>query len=109
MPTYPYMCQDENCGYEFEEDHSIVAEPLKTCPKCNKDTLKRLIYGGSGKGIVELYGQDLKDQVQREAKQLRYDAATKEKLCANLVGEEKYHQKLCEQEKIAKDYKHFHR
>ena len=107
MPTYPYICED--CNYEFEEEHSIVDEPLKTCPKCNKDTLKRLIYGGSGKGIVELYGQELKDQVFKEGRQLRTDAATKEKLCANLIGEEKYHKKLSEQEKIAKDFKHFHR
>ena len=46
MPTYDYKCQ--NCDYTFEILQSMSAEHLVTCPKCNKDSLKRLIGTGSG-------------------------------------------------------------
>lgn len=46
MPTYEYQCN--NCGYVFEAFQSIKDNPLKKCPRCGKDTLKRLISGGAG-------------------------------------------------------------
>lgn len=46
MPTYEYKCS--NCGYIFETFQSIKDNPIKKCPKCQKDTLKRLISGGAG-------------------------------------------------------------
>ena len=46
MPTYEYKCQ--NCGEELEAFHSMTAEPLKKCPACGKDTLKRLLGTGAG-------------------------------------------------------------
>lgn len=45
MPTYDYICQA--CGHEMESFQSITADPLKTCPKCKKDALKRGVGGGS--------------------------------------------------------------
>ena len=45
MPTYEYRC--DNCGNEFEEIQSIKADALTHCPKCDKDTLKRIISGGN--------------------------------------------------------------
>ncbi len=48
MPTYEYECSD--CGYRFEEFQSMTAEPLKKCPKCGKNSLRRLI--GLGMGII---------------------------------------------------------
>lgn len=48
MPTYGYMCED--CGYEFEQFQTITAKPLRTCPKCGKRQLKRLI--GTGAGVI---------------------------------------------------------
>jgi putative FmdB family regulatory protein len=48
MPTYDYRC--EACGHAFEEFQSITADPLKTCPECSKDQLRRLI--GTGAGII---------------------------------------------------------
>jgi len=45
MPTYEYECTSRN--YRFEIFQNIKDEPLKSCPKCNKN-LKRLIGGGSG-------------------------------------------------------------
>lgn len=46
MPTYDYACQDEKCSHEWEEVHSITAEPVKQCPQCKGETAKRLISGG---------------------------------------------------------------
>ena len=48
MPTYDYIC--ESCGYEFEHFQNITAKPLRTCPKCKKRKLKRLI--GAGAGVI---------------------------------------------------------
>ncbi|MFK7742778.1 MAG: FmdB family zinc ribbon protein [Planctomycetota bacterium] len=48
MPTYDYACSA--CGHRFEEFQSISSDPLKTCPKCKKKKLERLI--GAGAGII---------------------------------------------------------
>lgn len=46
MPTYDYAC--EECGHTFEAFQSMRDEPLKTCPKCGKPRLKRLLGAGAG-------------------------------------------------------------
>ena len=46
MPTYEYICK--NCGYEFENFHSMSAEPIKICPECGKNEVIRKISGGTG-------------------------------------------------------------
>jgi putative FmdB family regulatory protein len=46
MPTYEYACS--KCGHHFEKFQSMRDEPLKKCPKCSKQALKRLIGGGAG-------------------------------------------------------------
>ena len=46
MPTYDYICN--NCGYEFEEFHSMSADPVNLCPKCGHLSVERKISGGSG-------------------------------------------------------------
>ena len=48
MPTYEYNC--EKCGYRFEKLQSITANSLRKCPKCGKQSLKRLI--GTGAGVI---------------------------------------------------------
>lgn len=48
MPTYDYRC--EGCTHEFEEFQSFSAEPLKTCPKCGQDQLRRLF--GTGAAVL---------------------------------------------------------
>jgi putative FmdB family regulatory protein len=45
MPTYEYKCK--RCNYRFEEFQSILAEPLKVCPRC-QGQLERLISAGAG-------------------------------------------------------------
>ena len=46
MPTYEYACK--LCGHEFETFQPITAAPLKRCPACKKQGLRRLISGGAG-------------------------------------------------------------
>ena len=69
MPTYDYIC--ENCEYEFEQFQSITAKPLRTCPKCGKRGLKRLI--GSGAGIIfkgsGFYETDYRSEGYKKAKE----------------------------------------
>ena len=48
MPTYEYQC--ESCGHEFEQFQSIKAAPIKKCPSCGKNKVKRLL--GTGAGFV---------------------------------------------------------
>lgn len=48
MPTYEYRCS--KCEHELEEFQSITAKPLRKCPACGKNTLRRLI--GTGAGVV---------------------------------------------------------
>ena len=48
MPTYEYEC--EACGHRFDEFQSFKDEPLKTCPKCHQDRLRRLF--GTGAAIL---------------------------------------------------------
>lgn len=48
MPTYDYQCS--NCNHEFEQFQSITAKPLRKCPECGKNSLRRLM--GTGAGII---------------------------------------------------------
>lgn len=43
---YEYECKD--CGHLWEKEQKITAEPIKICPKCKKETAKRLVSGGIG-------------------------------------------------------------
>ena len=48
MPTYDYVC--DGCGHAFELFQSMTDSVKKTCPKCKKKRLRRLI--GAGGAIV---------------------------------------------------------
>lgn len=50
MPHYDYSCMNESCGHVFEHFQSMSSELLKTCPKCQADTLRRLV--GKGAGVI---------------------------------------------------------
>ena len=72
MPTYEYSC--ENCGHLFEKMQSITARAIRKCPKCRKNTLKRLI--GTGAGIIfkgsGFYATDYRSENYKQA--LRSDS-----------------------------------
>jgi putative FmdB family regulatory protein len=52
MPIYTYRC--ENCGVQFERRQKFSDDPLKHCPECNKNTLRKvylpvgIVFKGSG-------------------------------------------------------------
>ena len=48
MPTYGYVCG--KCNHKFDAFQSITAKPLRECPACGRNALKRLI--GTGSGII---------------------------------------------------------
>ena len=48
MPTYEYRC--DQCGHQFDELQSFKDEPLKVCPKCHQESLRRLF--GTGAAIL---------------------------------------------------------
>ena len=79
MPTYDYLC--DNCGHKFEKFQSITARPLRKCPNCGKNQLKRLI--GAGAGIIfkgsGFYETDYRSQSYKEAKKKEEKTATEAK------------------------------
>ena len=68
MPTYDYKC--EECNNIFEKLQSITSKPLRKCPFCGKNKLKRLIGKGSGiifkKGIGGFYCKDYPKEERNE-------------------------------------------
>ena len=52
MPVYTYRC--ENCGVQFERRQKFTDDPLKHCPECSKNTLRKvylpvgIVFKGSG-------------------------------------------------------------
>lgn len=90
MPTYEHKCINEDCQHKWEDEYSIKQDPPKVCPKCLQETAKRLVSGGSGRGSVELVGQELVDKLKLDSKILQRDAAKSDKVYANLLGEDKY-------------------
>ena len=46
MPTYDYICN--NCEKMYEYFQSMSDAPEKECPECKKNSLRRVISGGTG-------------------------------------------------------------
>ena len=46
MPTYDYICND--CEKMYEYFQSMSDAPIKECPECEKNSLRRVISGGTG-------------------------------------------------------------
>jgi len=46
VPTYGYRCT--HCGEALERFQKITDEPLRLCPACNRETLRRGPGGGVG-------------------------------------------------------------
>jgi putative FmdB family regulatory protein len=78
MPTYEYVCN--NCGYEFEQFQSMKAGPLRKCPACSKNKLKRLI--GAGAGVIfkgsGFYETDYRSEGYKKAKESEKTTTTKD-------------------------------
>ena len=79
MPTYDYIC--EKCETEFEQFQSITAKPLRKCPDCGKNGLKRLI--GAGSGVIfkgnGFYHTDYRSESYKKGEKAEKDTAGKTK------------------------------
>ena len=76
MPTYEYEC--DGCGHRFDEFQSFKDEQLKTCPKCGKDTLRRLF--GTGAAILfkgsGFYETDYRSESYKKAAKADQDSSS---------------------------------
>ncbi len=50
--TYAYECRA--CGHEWEAEQRISEPPLCRCPKCEKQTARRIIPQRTDRGFVLL-------------------------------------------------------
>jgi putative FmdB family regulatory protein len=41
MPIYEYQC--ENCNHTMDAIQKMSDDPLKECPQCHEDSLKKLV------------------------------------------------------------------
>lgn len=77
MPTYDYQCSA--CEHAFEAFHSITAQPLKKCPSCGKNKLRRLI--GTGAALLfkgdGFYITDYRSESYKQAAKAESGAADK--------------------------------
>lgn len=87
MPSYEFLCK--SCKHEYEE-FQWMSDPFPDCPNCKSKDIQRLISGGSGRGIVELTGHELKAKMKEDIRKLKSDINTKESVRANLIGENRY-------------------
>ena len=52
MPIYTYRC--DSCGVQFDRTQKFSDEPLKICPECQTETLRKvylpvgIVFKGSG-------------------------------------------------------------
>jgi putative FmdB family regulatory protein len=87
MPTYDYECQA--CGHKFEEFQSIKAPPIKTCPVCRKNKVRRLI--GAGGGLIfkgsGFYCTDYRDSGRKTESKAETPASADTKPAATEVKE----------------------
>ena len=61
MPIYEYKC--EHCAHQLEILQKISDEPLKTCPECGQDALRKMISAAAFKlKGTGWYETDFKDK-----------------------------------------------
>lgn len=79
MPTYEYRCDE--CGHQFEQFQSITASPLKKCPDCGKNKLKRMM--GTGAGLIfkgqGFYQTDYRSESYKKAAESEKSGGTTDK------------------------------
>src|SRR4051812_40015492 len=81
MPTYEYKC--DACGTAFERFQSITAAPIKRCPKCGKNKVRRLIstgagliFKGSGFYITDYRDKSYTDKAKAETSETKSETKT---------------------------------
>lgn len=104
MTTYEHKCFADGCEFEWEAVYGMTEDPPTLCPDCNVNgKVKRLISGGSGKGIVRLAGMDLRNKLKADGVAMRRRASTDENYKANIIGEDVYHQQQLGKDSLTAD------
>lgn len=79
MPTYEYECGA--CGHRFEKFQLITARPVRKCPKCGRNSVRRLI--GAGAGVIfrgsGFYQTDYRSESYKKAAEKDKGAAGEKK------------------------------
>jgi len=77
VPTYEYEC--DACRHAFEEFQQISDSPLRTCPKCRKRKLRRVI--GTGAAVIfrgnGFYQTDYRSKEYKDKAKADKDGASK--------------------------------
>jgi putative FmdB family regulatory protein len=85
VPIYEYRC--ENCDHRMEKLQKISDEPIKTCPSCGEDGLRKLVSAAAFKlKGTGWYETDFKDK--KPKKDEKTSTSTK-KETKNAAGSEK--------------------
>ena len=72
MPIYEYSC--ESCDHKLEVLQKLADSPLRKCPDCGKDTLKKIISAvgvqlkGTGWYVTDFKGGQKKESVSADNK-----------------------------------------
>jgi putative FmdB family regulatory protein len=81
MPIYPYICQ--SCDYEFDRLQKLSEDPLKVCPECGAESLRKKLTSaafhlkGTGWYETDFKNKHKKDDKKAEQKDDGKDAAQK--------------------------------
>ena len=68
MPIYTYRC--DSCGVQFDRRQKFSDDPLKVCPECQTETLRKvylpvgIVFKGSG-----FYATDNRSSSGRDSRQ----------------------------------------
>ena len=84
MPTYDYICN--HCNEMYEYFQSMSDAPLTECLECKKDSLRRVISGGTGlifKGsgyyLTDYKNKKDKDTVKKDNSSKKKNKKSKQK------------------------------
>src|SRR5207253_11442518 len=83
MPTFEYVC--DACGHTFDELQGFSDEPLKKCPQCKKNKLRRLfgtgaavLFNGSGFYQTDYRSESYKSGEEKESEAAKRPAEAKQ-------------------------------
>jgi putative FmdB family regulatory protein len=100
---YEHKCYA--CDHEWEESYSIHADPPKVCPNCKVEgKVKRLITGAPAVRVT-LGRIEQKVKLKEETLDLSRKMKTDERLRANIMGEDKYHEQKVAEKTISDNLK----
>jgi putative FmdB family regulatory protein len=103
MPFYDHLC--EACNYEWEDFYSMTTNPPTICPSCNTEGKCKRLISDSYSVRVPLTGQELKEKIKKERKEIASKINKDENLKANVVGESAYHEHKLTEKTISDNLK----